>query len=333
MEHTNPNPGVSQELADVERVSKWLSQSQDQAQPQEGPTKQPETTEAQPSEQPQGQASEEPTPEDLEPQVEPQQQPAVEAFEIVHNGQQVKLSREEAIKYAMQGFDYTQKTQAIAEKDRQAAAQLQMLSEAAKAVPYLQQERAQLAALESQLGQYRNVNWVQLAQQDITQYAATRAQYDQLQFAYQQARGDFEQKEGAVRQQLGQVAQQRRQAENARVTEFIPEWRDQAKRDAGEAELVRHYNSKYGIGFDELNSQLNGAVSLAVAYKAMKYDQLVQSKSDKVKQLRTAPPVTVPGAKSAAQGGDKERELMTRLQKTGDERDAAALLANRWNKR
>jgi hypothetical protein len=69
---------------------------------------------------------------------------------------------------------------------------------------------------------------------------------------------------------------------------------------------------------------------MSVAYKAMKYDQLVKSKADKSKTLRQAPPLTVPGASnpSAAKAG-KAKELQTRLKKSGSMEDAVALLLNR----
>src|SRR6478736_5910659 len=66
-------------------------------------------------------ASDEPTVDDL-PEVEAKEaapQSADDAeFEIVHAGKQVKLTRADLIKHAQQGFDYTIKTQALAEKER-----------------------------------------------------------------------------------------------------------------------------------------------------------------------------------------------------------------------
>ena len=51
---------------------------------------------------------------DEEPKA-PQSEPNVE-FEIVHNGQQHRLSREETIKLAQQGFDYAQGTQRLSDE-------------------------------------------------------------------------------------------------------------------------------------------------------------------------------------------------------------------------
>jgi len=324
MEQTNPDTGVSQGDGSMQSAVARLVQSEDQApEPQEI---QPEPLQGEPAEQP-GQA--EPSADDLEVG-EPVEQPAVEdAFEIVHNGQQVKLSREETIKYAQQGFDATRKLQYAAEQNRQVQAQLQRLSQLEQFSPQLLRERAQVEALRSQVEQYRNFNWVKLAQDDPLSYPAQRAQYDVLVQAFQDANAQYQYREGEFKQELGRVQAERLQHENARIPQLIPEWSDRAKREAGEMQLAKHYQENYGIGFEELNGYLTGAVPLAVAYKAMKYDQLVKSKGDKAKQLRTAPPVTVPGAKTGSAKADQEKQLKGRLRKTGSMDDAVALLLNR----
>ena len=320
-EQTNPEPGVLQDGSIDAAVSR-LVQSEDQAPEEEQPQETPQEAPQQ-----EGQA-EELTADDI-PAEEPQ--PSAEAvFEIVHEGQTHKIAtREEQIRYMQQGFDYTQKTQRVAEKDRQVSAQLQRLGQLEQFQPQLIQERAQVEALRAQVEQYRNFNWIKLAQDDPLQYPAVRAQYDVLVQAFQDASNQYSQREGVFKQEVSRVAAERRQAENARVPELIPEWKDQARREAGEAQLAKHYQETYGIGFDELNGFLTGAIPLAVAYKAMKYDQLLKSKTDKVKQLRTAPPVTVPGAKSGSAKADQDKQLRGKLRKTGSLDDAVAILLNR----
>ena len=323
MAETHPETGVEQPLDPFTRMENLLAQSED-----------PESQEAQPEtpsqevEQPEGPATDEVTPDDLP--AEPVEQPAVDAFEIVHNGTQIKLTREEVIAHARQGFDYTQKTQAVAAKDRAVEAQLRVLSEVQQAQPYLMQERAQVAALEQQLGRYQNFNWVQLATEDPMGYPAERAKYDVLLQAYQQTAGQYKQKESAVMQHLMTVKQQRLAQEQQRVPELIPEFKDPAKRQAGQQAIAKHFEATYGAAFDELDSRLTDAFSLMCAYKVMKYDQLVKGKAEKVKQLRTAPPVTVPGAASSGSAkADKDAALKQQLRKTGSAQDAMAVLLNR----
>jgi hypothetical protein len=328
---TNPDSGVAQD--DVQKVVGFLSQPQGQGEGAEPPKEpvQNQPPEVKTAEQPTDQASEELTPDDLEVEQQPTQS-AGDAFEIVHNGQQVKLSREETIKYAMQGFDYTQKTQALANKDKQVAQQLQALSQIQQVHPQLIQKQAQLEAIKSNLSQWQGVNWVKLATEDPLGYAPARAQYDQLVQEFQRAHGDFEQTQAAVNQHVQGVRAQRAQAEYEILPKLVPEWADQSKRAAGESMVAKHYAETYGVGPDELGASLGGsALALATAYKAMKYDQLLKGKAEKVKQLRSAPPMTRPGAATSPDmaKANKDKELNTRFRKSGTVEDAAALLLNR----
>jgi len=325
---SNPQAGVPQEaLSDIERVSNFLS-TQEQSEPQDTPEV-PPTAEVQP-EQPEVQAeSEELTAEDVpSEQPEPEQSEA-DAFEIVHNGQQVKLSREETIKYAMQGFDYHRKTEAVAQKDRFIQQQLEALQQVDQVRPVLQQQEGEVNALAAQLAQYQGVNWVQLANDDPIAYSQHRAKFDLIRDQYNDASQRYQHAYQQVQTRVQQVEQARRAAEIQRLPELVPEWKDQQKRLADEAEIVKHYQTKYGIPPDMLVANLKGAISQAVVYKAMKYDQLLASKAEKKNLLQSKPPVTVPGAKSSTAKQDKDQQLRDRLRKTGDTKDAVALILNR----
>ncbi len=322
-EQTKPETAVSQEAPDsMERAIERLTQPEGQGEAQDSPHE-PEQSVQQ--EEAQGQAEpEEVTPDDI-PEDQAVEQPAVDAFEIVHNGQQVKLSREETIKYAMQGFDYTQKTQAVAAKDRAATEAVQRLAEVEKIVPQIIGQVAEMKALEAQLAPYQNVNWPQyLAQHGTDAYAQARAQYDALDAQYRNASARSQQAFGAVKQQIDSVRQSQLAAEDARLPTVIPEWRDQAKREAGKAEVLKYLTSQ-GLNPAVIDAKLDTAESVAIVYKAMKYDQLVRSKADKSKTLLTVPGASNP---SAAKAG-KAKELQSRLKKTGSMEDAVALLLNR----
>lgn len=325
-EQTHPETGVSQEQDPISRMSNLLA-----SQP-EGPAETEEAPEAGSSEQqsPEGPASDEVTPDDLEAEAEPVEQPAVDAFEIVRDGAQVKLTREEAIAYARQGFDYTRKTQALAEQKRLVDAAYQSLSQVDQVRPYLQQQEGQVRALEAQLQPYQNVDWVRLANEDPIAYSQQRANFDVLRDAYARANHEYQQANGAVKQQLDAADKQRRFAEMQRLPEFVPEWKDTAKRQADEAEIVKHYAQNYGVPPEELVKHLPSALAQAIVFKAMKYDKLLRAKGEKVKQLRTAPPVTKPGsASSGSAKADRAAEAMQRLRKTGSATDAMAAILNR----
>lgn len=68
-------------------------------------------------EQPQGEQGQGATQPAQEPQAEP-------TFEIVHNGEKKQVTQSELINLAQQGFDYTRKTQALAQQRREFEAQM-----------------------------------------------------------------------------------------------------------------------------------------------------------------------------------------------------------------
>lgn len=290
-EPTNPATGVEQVAPTQESMEGLLDKAfQDKPEVKEAPAK----TDSQ--ESPAEQASDELTPDDL-PEAEgdkpADQHSPVDAFEIVHNGTQHKLSREETIRYAQQGFDYTQKTQAVAEKDRQVQERLARVAEIEQVQPVLAQDLALVAALEAQLRPYQNADWVKLATDDPIGYSQQRAKFDVLLQQYQGAANQYHQKAQYVQAQKAQLTQQTLQQEFAQLTERIPQWKDPQKFEAGRTEL-RAYLTSQGASQADVDG-LTSSLAVSIAHKAMQYDKLLKSKADKVKQLRAAPPVVKGG--------------------------------------
>lgn len=336
MEQTNPSAGVSQEApihdpSIQNRMEAFFGQSSDQGQgverEDEEPSGQPQ--EAQTAEQPEDQAADELSPEDLDQGQQPPEQSAVE-FEIVHNGQQVKLSREDTIKFAQQGFDYTRKMQVLAEKDRGISQQLQRLAQVEQVHPQVQQLNASVAALGYQLHQAEQ-HAAQVAESDPMAYPAASVRVDQIRRALQEEAARRDRAQEWANEQLAAAKAERARLEYARIHELVPEWADPQKRTNSELQVAKHYAETYGVSPQELAASMNGSgLALAVVYKAMKYDQLVKAKGEKVKQLRQAPPVTKPAAtQSGSAKADKDVQLRQSLKKSGNREDAVAVLLNR----
>lgn len=328
-EQTNPEvPGVSQEQDIQARlVSFYTKNPTRQSRESAAPTdERPEAAEAQPSEQPD---AGEPTPDDLpeEELAEAEDSQPVDEFEIVHNGQQHRLSRAEAIKLAQQGFDYTTKAQRLAEESRQVQERIARVAQIEQVAPQLVQARAQVEAIGNQLAQYQRVDWVALATNDPLEYSKVRAQHDVIAQSYQQAMGQFQNMQSAVGEQAKVLRQQTLAQQSQQLTERIPEWKDPAKYKAG-ASALREYLLAEGAAPEEVDN-ITSSLVVSIAHKAMKYDQLVKSKADKSKLLTTKPPVTRPGAAQPPQSAGSQDYAKARasLKKTGDWRDAAKILS------
>lgn len=267
-------------------------------------------TEAKPPETPTAESAPAPTdevtPDDIPDEVEAApQEPGNEVWEIVHGGQQVKLNRAEMIEHASKGFDYTQKTQALAEKDKAVEQRIARVAEMEQLAPMVAQDLAQVKAIEAQLQPFQKVDWVALATNDPLEYPKWRAQYDQLVTAWQSAANQFQGKATQLQEGKAKLTAERLQQEFPKLMERIPAWKDPAKYQAGAQEL-RTYLLKQGGDAARIDA-MSDSLEASIAYKAMQYDKLVAAKSEKVKQLRSAPPVIKPGASaSQAQTGKQD---------------------------
>ena len=326
-EQTHPATGVEQAPPSLEdRMVSVLGAKTDEPEAEQPDEQEVEArTDAAP--EPEGTSEDEDalTADDLPDEAQPPD-PSGDAFEIVHNGQQHQLSRAETIALAQQGFDYTQKTQALSEQARAVNERLQRVTALEQVAPQLQQAQAQVSALEQQLRPYQSVDWVALATNDPLEYSKYRAQYDVLAQTYQRAAGQYQHIRSAIGEQAQVLQAQSLEIESRKMLERIPEWTDPAKFKEG-AQALRQYLVAEGADPGEVDG-LTSSVAVGIAYKAMRYDQLVKSKAEKSKLLRPLPQVTRPGAdqsRGSAKAG-QQTELRSRLKKTGDIRDAAALL-------
>lgn len=322
---TNPATGVEQDASPMDRVMSILNRDQDDAPPAETQEEAAPAAEVA-QQQPEDQATDEVTPDDIPD--DPAPQSTVEAFEITHNGQKRSLTRDEAIQYAQQGLDYTQKTQALAEQSRQVQAWLKQSQEIEQVQVQLADDLAIVKALEAQLNQIQNIDWMKLATDDPLEFPKYQARHQALTQAYQKARGQYEQKAHAVTEQRKLITAQIVQRELPKLLERIPEWREPAKFQAG-SQRLRAYLIDQGASPERIDA-LADSLEIHIAEKARKYDELVKAKADKVKQLRTVPPVSKPGAsRGPAATADKDRELRQRLGKTKTTEDAVAVILNR----
>lgn len=240
---------------------------------------------------------------------------------IVHNGEEKKLTKAEIKELAQQGFDYTQKTQQLAEQRRYVEQQAQMVQQQAQFAAQFTDQIAQVKAVEGQLAQWKQVNWTELAQTDPMQYLSLHHQYTEAKEAHQSQIQQLMHLQQQAQQTAAQQQAQRLTQEAQAMKQAIPEWKDQTRAESEKAEL-RQYLVKAGLNENEVGS-ITDHRQVAIARKAMLYDKLMASGKQKV---ATAPPPTAkPGttAKSNTTDGKKLREA---LRSTGNGDYAAKLI-------
>ncbi len=326
-EATTPQAGVPTAAPTVHnRLTAFLGEPEQQAEPvaETPPTPEPavpETVEATPTD--------ELTLEDLPEDVTPEQLTAVDEFEIVHNGTQVKLPRAEVIKLAQQGFDYTRKAEALSHRGKAIDGIMARVTEMEQILPVIATEQAQVAAFKAQLAPYERVDWVQLATENPLDYPKHRAQYDLLIAGHNQAAQRISQVMSEYQQKRSEAQVENLRSQVIKLTELVPEWKDQAKFKAGTQEVHAYL---LGQGADpEMLDGLSDALAVSIARKSMLYDRLLKSKGEKAKLLQTAPPVARPGVHPSREAArtEKQTELISKFKRTGNIKDGAALLATR----
>ena len=317
-------PSTEERMAAFVKDEPALAETEQATPPQE---------EAAPQDAPQDPTTDEITADDL-PDETPAEAAGETVFEIVHNGQTHKIaSREDQIRYMQQGFDYTQKTQALAQERAQVQEAVARSQQMVSLAPMVAQDLATVKALESQLQQYQKVDWVQLATADPLEYPRHRAQYDSLVNAFQGAVGQFQRNAGALQQHQAAIGHQNLQQESARLPQLVPEWSNQ-ERYRKEAPEMHQFLVSRGIPQEavaSLGSNPNDAVLVAIARDAWLYNRLKADKAGKVKQLRNVPPVPKPGAPSSATA---EQSMKARdvHKKVGTRESAVNLLLTRMGK-
>jgi len=139
----------------------------------------------------------------------------------------------------------------------------------------------------------------------------------------------FEERQRYVNDQQGlqqQKYQQYLQSQREKLPELIPEWKD-AEKVKTETTKITNYLADFGYSHDEIG-KLNDARHVAIARKAMLYDEIQKAKPGIAKRVSQLPKVQTPGttaskADKAAQAASEER---SRFKKTGSQKDAEAYL-------
>ena len=217
------------------------------------------------------------------------------------DGTPARVKAEEARLGYLRERDYTQKTMALAEKERAIATRLERLDTSVNTGEAL----VNVLANEFQ-AEYQGVNWGELATNDPAAYVQKRHAYDERQRKLQLAVGQLNQAKAHQSELQTEATQQRIQEEQKILLDKLPDWKD-AKKAATEAAEVREYLAKSGYQPDEVNGVTDHR-AVILARKAMLYDKLA-AKMPKPNSVSGAPP-PVPKAPTKATG-EKDPAQMT----------------------
>lgn len=177
------------------------------------------------------------------------------------------------------------------------------------------------------------VDWQQLREEDPAEYAAKRQEFTERIAEIEGMKASMEQHRQALALQQQQAyLQQIEQVVNENIKklpEVIPEYKDDAFRKKDMAS-IKDYLIKTGFAEEEVKSVFD-ARQVAIARKAMLYDQMQAKAEPKMKMLKDKPKFVRPTARNAAEDRavkDSDR-LYKRAMKSQTIDDWVNVLANR----
>lgn len=220
------------------------------------------------------------------------------------------------------------------EKLQQTASERKALEAEAQAVKQLTQRyTAALAAQEQKLQKDLNpylevteAQWAELKQRDLAGYLTERENMREIERKIENGRR--EQAEIFHKQQREATEAHRNllKEEYAKVVKAIPEWKDDAKYQAGMKEIADHLRSR-GVPDERINS-IYTEMEIGIARDAMLYRKLQAQKPEVNKRVEVAPKVLVPGATRDVPTANDQRlsAASQKLRKSGSVHDGANLI-------
>jgi len=249
-------------------------------------------------------ASEEHPEQPVEPEVEAELEPEVETseneeepqtFTVKIDGKEVQVPLSELLNGYQRQSDYTKKTMEAAEQRKTADAETQKA----------QQERQQYAGelqrmavqLEGVLEQQSQIDWNALIEADPVEYLKQQQLFQQRQALYQQNTQERQKLFQQHQHDQAQAHQSYLAQQRDELLAKLPDWKDEAKADAGKAALAK-FLTEEGFAGDEI-STITDHRQVLIAHKAMLYDQLMAKANVQAKKVQEAPQrVVKPGVTS-----------------------------------
>ena len=248
-------------------------------------------------------------------------------YEVRVGNETLEVPIDELIKGYSRQSDYTKKTQALSEQQKE----IDNLTQQHQAeIQQIQQERQQYMdsltqVIENAGLEKMNIDWERLKAEDPLEYITKREELRESQEKIAQLQQ--QQKQVAEKQAVEQESMLKAALaqEHEKLVEKLPDWGkpDTQQKLAGE---LRSYLVDSGYEIEEID-QLIDHRSFIVAHKAMMYDQL-QKANPKSKKLKNKPRVVRSGKGTTRAREDRERVSANRnrLKQTGHVRDAARAL-------
>jgi Tfp pilus assembly protein PilN len=317
-ENTNPQGSVDNSVSGAANAFMSFLEPQAEeakAQPEASVEEQAEELSAEPEFEEQDVSAEEAESQEEEVEEQPR-------YRVKVSGEEVEVSLDELLNGYSRTADYQKKTQSLAEQRKAVEADRVKIDEAAKTRETYAQRLQVIEQLLQQQDQSQDL--ASLKAEDPIAYAV--AMGEKMERDKQLQAVQIERQRVQQEQQSHQQTQLQKhiQAEQAKLVEAIPEFKDDVKAEVIRRD-IRNYAKAQGFSDQELSQVYDSRAVLAL-YKAAQYDKLMAGKGVTSKKVANAPKTIRPGT-SNPQSSENETVKKDRaaLRQSGNKKDAARL--------
>ncbi|WP_321951886.1 hypothetical protein [Paraburkholderia bannensis] len=170
---------------------------------------------------------------------------------------------------------------------------------------------------------FQRIDWNGLRANNPAEFAALQAEFQQRQQGIQQYMGQLQQQAHHEEQQRQQALQQSVAAENERLMNLRPEWRDQAAFTKDRQQMTQYARS---LGFQDAElGQIFDHRYMLILHDAARYQALQAATPQALKQVRQAPQMVAPGSRTDVSPREAQRKsVVERLNRNPRDQDAQA---------
>lgn len=272
------------------------------------------TEEAKPEEE----ATEE-SAEEAEPEVkEEEAQPEPRRLKLKYKGEEKELLEPEVIELAQKGYDYTQKSQALAKEREEISVKVKAETEAARKAYEQQLETQRQLVLKLADQEALTANLAQIAMEDPAKALQLQLRRQQIAETYQAVVAEqqklTQQREAEARESFQKQAREAVE----KLQERIPNWNNDLY-----SKILGHAVSNYGFKQEEVNA-ITDHRAIEVLNDARQWREYLAAKPKTVeKRVAAVPKVQKPGsAEKPSANADRLKDTRAKLEKTGT-REAA----------
>ena len=230
--------------------------------------------------------------------------------------EELEVDDEELKRGYMKSKDYSAKTAAVARERESIAAKVKEAIEAKHKELEEKLQVAEQVLVQTMVPEFQNIDWNKLARENPAEWAAKRQMYDD--YASKLARIQSDRRNLMENQQKEMAEKARKQAAEAVdvLRTDIQDWSDDLY-----GKILKSGVKLYGFKTEEVNA-ITDPRAIKVLHDAMKYRELTAKPTADKRVPAPVPKVIKPGAAQKTDSGDKFKDSMAKLQKSGHTNDA-----------